>query len=315
MSRTNLTIPEELHMQRLDQALAQLLPEQSRSAIARLVAGQQIMVNGTAASKKSNLVLSGDQIEVSLLDPVNTSIVAQEIALEIVFQDADIAIVNKPAGLVVHPSAGHNDQTLVNALLFHVSDLSGIGGEIRPGIVHRLDKETSGLLVVAKNDAAHRALTAAWSTESVKKIYLAICYGSPREAKGVIDQPIGRDPYDRKRMGVVADGRRALTLYEVLEHPGFVSLIRCSLKTGRTHQIRVHLKHLGHPIVGDPLYSGPQWRGVSDKRVQKALAAMKRQALHASVLSFPHPRTGQVMRFESPLPADMQSLLEAMRST
>jgi 23S rRNA pseudouridine1911/1915/1917 synthase len=194
----------------------------------------------------------------------------------------------------------------VNALLFHVKDLSGIGGELRPGIVHRLDKDTSGVMVIAKNDGAHRALTSAWP--KVKKEYLAIVYGKPKRDRGSVDAPIGRDPRNRKRMAVLrTGGRPAVTDYVVEKSLKYVSLLRCTLRSGRTHQIRVHLKHLGHPLIGDALYSGPQWRGIPDKRVQKTIAAFPRQALHAFRITLPDGRT-----FEAPMPEDMVGLLHAL---
>ncbi|MGA8810318.1 MAG: RluA family pseudouridine synthase, partial [Thermoanaerobaculia bacterium] len=242
-----------------------------------------------------------------------TSTASQEIPLSILFEDSDLVVINKPAGLVVHPAAGHADRTLVNALLFHVRDLSGIGGELRPGIVHRLDKDTSGVMVIAKNDHAHRKLTAAWSTESVRKEYVAIVYGTPSQMRGTIDAPIARDPRNRKRMAVVAGGRNAITDYEVIEHLRHASVIRCILRTGRTHQIRVHLKSLGHPIIGDPVYSGPQWRGIPDKKLQKAISGFSRQALHAAHLAISHPKTDVQMSFAAPLPDDMRDLIRALR--
>jgi 23S rRNA pseudouridine1911/1915/1917 synthase len=202
----------------------------------------------------------------------------------------------------------------VNALLFHVHDLSGIGGELRPGIVHRLDKDTSGVMVIAKNDDAHRKLSGAWGTDAVRKEYIAIVYGTPQKSEGTIDAPIARDPRNRKRMAIVAGGRRAITDYAVIEHLRHASVVRCRLHTGRTHQIRVHLKSIGHPIIGDPVYSGPQWRGIPDKILQKAIASFKRQALHAAELTIPHPRTGAPMRFTAAMPADMARLAAALRS-
>jgi 23S rRNA pseudouridine1911/1915/1917 synthase len=234
-------------------------------------------------------------------------VVSQEIPLTILHEDANLVVIDKPPGLVVHPAAGHADGTLVNALVFHVKDLSGIGGELRPGIVHRLDKDTSGVMVIAKNDATHRALTAAWNTDAVRKEYLAVVYGTPSSDKGTIDAPIGRDPRDRKRMAVVASGRNAITDYEVVERLRYASVLRCRLRTGRTHQIRVHLKHLGHPIIGDPVYSGPQWRGIPDKRLQKVIAGFGRQALHAASIRLP----GGI--FEAELPGDMVGLIGALR--
>jgi 23S rRNA pseudouridine1911/1915/1917 synthase len=235
-----------------------------------------------------------------------SSMPSQDLPLTILYQDEDVAVIDKPAGLVVHPAAGHPDETLVNALLHHVTDLSGIGGELRPGIVHRLDKDTSGVMLIAKNDDAHRKLTAAWNTDAVRKEYLALVYGTPSADRGTVDAPIGRDPRDRKRMAIVAEGRRAVTDYELAERLRHASLLRCRLRTGRTHQIRVHMKHLGHPIVGDPVYSGPQWRGIPDKKIQRILASLERQMLH-------HPRDGRVVAVESAIPADMNTIVTALR--
>lgn len=296
---------------RLDRVLAATIPQHSRSFLAGLIENGHVMVDGEATIKPSHRVVEGQIVEVSIPPAVTASMKPQEMPLTILFEDEDLVIIDKPAGVVVHPAAGHADRTLVNALLFHVRDLSGIGGELRPGIVHRLDKETSGVMVIAKNDATHRALSAAWPTDAVRKEYLAIIYGTPKQTHGVIDAPIGRDPRNRKRMSVVAGGRNAITEYEIVEQLRGTSFVRCRLRTGRTHQIRVHLKHLGHPIVGDALYSGPQWRGIPDKRVQKALSSFKRQALHAARLTIPH--RGKSMTFEAPLPEDMQQLLQALR--
>jgi 23S rRNA pseudouridine1911/1915/1917 synthase len=234
-------------------------------------------------------------------------VISQEIPLHILHEDGNLIVIDKPPGLVVHPSAGHADGTLVNALIFHVTDLSGIGGELRPGIVHRLDKDTSGVMVIAKNDATHRALTSAWNTDAIRKEYIAVVYGTPSKSKGTIDAPIGRDPRDRKRMAVVAGGRNAITDYEVIERLRYASVLRCRLRTGRTHQIRVHLKHLGHPLIGDPVYSGPQWRGIPDKRLQKAISSFPRQALHAFRIVLP------VGVFTAPVPEDMTALIETLR--
>lgn len=308
-----VTVPSELHGDRLDRALALLVPGQSRSALARLVTEGRVTISGRPASKSSHPVSAGDSIEVAIPDAAPAEAVAQDIPLRIVFQDDDVVVVDKPAGLVVHPAAGHADSTLVNALLHHVRDLSGVGGSTRPGIVHRLDKDTSGLIVVAKNDEAHRALTAAWPTPKVVKQYLVLVYGKPKSDAGTIDKPIGRDPRNRKRMGVVSGGRRAVTDWQVLERFGSVSLLLCTLRTGRTHQIRVHLKSIGHPVVGDPLYSGPQWKGVTEQHVRKALAALGRQALHATRLAFPHPRSGEQLAFESPMPDDMKAAVDVLR--
>jgi len=309
MSRT---FAPDVDGMRLDRAVAATYPEHSRSFVARLIEDGYVSIDGNVVTKPSLRVSAGQRVDVDVPPPAPAAAASQDIPLAILFEDDDLVVVDKPAGLVVHPAAGHSDGTLVNALLFHVRDLSGVGGELRPGIVHRLDKDTSGVMVIAKNDEAHRMLTAAWNTERVRKEYLAIVYGTPAPPRGTIDAPIGRDPRERKRMAVVAGGRAAITEYEVVEPRRYVALVRCRLRTGRTHQILVHMKHIGHPIVGDPLYSGPQWRGIPDKRVQKALASLERQALHATRIAIPHPRTGEAMTFESPLPEDLRALLAAI---
>ncbi len=298
---------------RLDRALGELFTDYSRNFLANLVTDGHVRVNGAVASKPSQRVEQGQRLEIEVPDAAPSGLSSQDLPLTVLYEDADVAVIDKPAGLVVHPAAGHADGTLVNALLFHVKDLSGVGGEIRPGIVHRLDKDTSGVMIVAKHDAAHRKLTGEWNTERVRKEYVALVYGSPSSERGTVDAPIGRDPRDRKRMAVVAGGRAAITDYELAERLRYVSLLRCRLRTGRTHQIRVHLKHLGHPIVGDPLYSGPQWRGIPDKRVQKLLSSLQRQMLHAAKITFAHPTTGAPMTFEAALPPDFATVLEALR--
>lgn len=307
-------VADDQHNVRLDRVLGDLFPSQSRNFLAKLVTAGKVRIDGKAAVKPSQRVESGQQVVVEVPAAVPSSIVSQDLPLTILHEDDDVVVIDKPAGLVVHPAAGHPDETLVNALLHHVQDLSGIGGELRPGIVHRLDKDTSGVMLIAKNDDAHRKLTAAWNTDAVRKEYLAIVYGTPAVDRGTIDAPIGRDPRDRKRMAVVADGRRAITDYELLERLRHASLLRCRLRTGRTHQIRVHMKHLGHPIIGDPLYSGPQWRGIPDKKIQRAIASLERQALHAARITFPHPRDGRVMVIEAALPTDLREVLDVLRA-
>jgi len=293
--------------ERLDRALAKIFPEFSRSFLAKLIDDGRVQIDGARAEKSSQRVIAGQSVSIDVPPPAPSEVASQDIPIHILHEDADIVVIDKPAGLVVHPAAGHADSTLVNALLFHVKNLSGVGGELRPGIVHRLDKDTSGVMVIAKNDAAHRALSAQW--RNAKKEYLAIVYGSPKKSRGTIDAPIGRDPRNRKRMAVVKSGREAITDYEVVEQLRYVSLLRCTLRTGRTHQIRVHLKHLGHPIIGDALYSGPQWRGIPDKRVQKTISNFPRQALHAARLTLPDGRA-----FETAMPDDMTALLQALRA-
>ena len=298
---------------RLDRALGELFPSYSRSFLANLVNAGHVSIDGRPARKASQRVETGQQVTIAVPEAAPSTLPSQDLPLTLLYQDADVAVLDKPAGLVVHPAAGHADQTLVNALLFHVRDLSGVGGEIRPGIVHRLDKDTSGVMVIAKHDDAHRQLTANWNSDRVRKEYLALVYGTPATERGTVEAPIGRDPRDRKKMAVVADGRHAVTEYEVAERLRYASLVRCRLRTGRTHQIRVHMKHLGHPIVGDPLYSGPQWRGIPDKRIQKGLSSLQRQMLHAARITFEHPRTGEVVVFEAPIPEDFRAVLELLR--
>src|SRR3954451_22502504 len=309
----NVTFTAEDEGARLDRALAARMPEHSRSLIARLIEDGRVTLEGKAAARASIRVAEGQNAEVDIPPPAPTSAASQEMPLSVLYEDADLVVVDKPAGLVVHPAAGHADRTLVNALLFHVRDLSGISGELRPGIVHRLGKDTSGVMVIAKNDAAHRKLTAAWRTDAVRKEYVAIVYGTPSQMRGTIDAPIARDPRNRKRMAVAAGGRNAVTDYEVVEQLRHASVIRCVLRTGRTHQIRVHLKSIGHPIIGDPVYSGPQWRGIPDKKLQKAIAGFPRQALHAVHLAISHPKTDKPMSFAAPLPDDMRALIAALR--
>jgi 23S rRNA pseudouridine1911/1915/1917 synthase len=299
---------------RLDRALGELFPSESRSFLAKLITGGRVRVDGRPAAKASQRVETGQRLAIDVPDPAPSTVESQEIPLTILHEDEDVVVIDKPPGLVVHPAAGHPDQTVVNALLFHVKDLSGIGGELRPGIVHRLDKDTSGVMLIAKHDEAHRRLTANWNTDLVKKEYLAVVYGTPSSDRGTVDAPLGRDPRDRKRMAIVADGRRALTDYEVAERLRYASVVRCRLRTGRTHQIRVHMKHLGHPIIGDPVYSGPQWRGIPDRKLQRTIERFPRQALHAARLTFAHPRSGESVVVEAPVPEDMRLLLEALRS-
>ena len=301
------------HGLRLDRALGELFPSESRSFLAKLIKSGRVRIDGRPAAKASQRVETGQRLAIDVPDPAPSTVESQEIPLSVLHEDEDVVVIDKPPGLVVHPAAGHPDHTLVNALLFHVKDLSGIGGELRPGIVHRLDKDTSGVMLIAKHDEAHRKLTANWNTDLVKKEYLAVVYGTPSSERGTVDAPIGRDPRDRKRMAVVADGRRAVTDYEVAERLRYASLVRCRLRTGRTHQIRVHMKHLGHPIIGDPVYSGPQWRGIPDKKLQRIIERFPRQALHAARLTFAHPRTGASVTVEAPVPEDMRELIEALR--
>ena len=294
---------------RLDHFLCESAPHLTRSRIQSLIRSGDVLLNARPAAKAGETVRAHDRI--SLREPPRTPLraEAEDIALEIIFEDADIIVVNKPAGLVTHPAVGHADGTLVNALLHHSTALSGGTGTERPGIVHRLDKDTSGLIVIAKNDAAHAALAAQFAERTMEKRYLALARGWPRAEVGSIDAPIARHRNDRKKMAVAADGRgrAALTTYRLLQRlkPGDVglaaSLLECRLHSGRTHQIRVHLKHLGHPILGDSLYGGP----VSDVTPRP-----DRQMLHAWILALKHPRTGESLRFVAPPPADFLAYLD-----
>jgi 23S rRNA pseudouridine1911/1915/1917 synthase len=231
----------------------------------------------------------------------------------VIHEDGDLLVINKPAGLVIHPAAGNPSGTLVNALLHHCQDLSGIGGVERPGIVHRLDKDTTGIMVVAKSDRAHLALSIAFRRHTIRKTYLAVCYGTPKTADGVVDAPIDRHPRHRQEMAVVSEGRSARTLYRVEQELAGTSMVSCHPVTGRTHQIRVHMAHIGHAIVGDPLYAGRQWRNLADQRVQSACRSFPRQALHARRLAFEHPVSKENVEFEAPLPSDLQDLIAILR--
>ena len=302
---------------RLDTWLAAHFPDLSRSRAAQLLEQGRVLVNG-APARKSQRLASGDIVHVDMPDAVPTSIAAENIPLAIVFEDEDLLVVNKPAGLVVHPAPGHSSGTLVNALLYHVKDLSGIGGVLRPGIVHRLDCDTSGLLIVAKNDVAHRALSAALKRREVRRIYLAAAWGHLAQDIMEIDAPIARSRNDRKRMAVLPDGRAARTRLRRLARWRAADLIQAELETGRTHQIRVHLAHIGHPVVGDATYGAGAERGMSgpDRRWASELAKrVPRQFLHAARLRFVHPRTGAEMKFDAALPPDLAQAAEWAEST
>jgi 23S rRNA pseudouridine1911/1915/1917 synthase len=295
----------ELAGTRLDVALARLEPTLSRAQVQRLIGEGEIRVAGMVV-KPAHKLRAGERIEGRVPEPVAAGVEAQDIPLAIVHEDADLVVIDKPAGLVVHPAAGHAQGTLVNALLHHCRDLSGVGGELRPGIVHRLDKDTSGLLVVAKHDLAHRALAAQWKVHSIDREYLAFVRGAPRSESGTVDAPIGRHPTDRKRMSTHARvSRSAVTHWRIEERLRDATLLRVRLETGRTHQIRVHLSSIGLPVLGDPVYGGG--------RALPAARGIKRQALHAALLGFDHPTSGVRVRFESALPDELRALLEGLR--
>jgi 23S rRNA pseudouridine1911/1915/1917 synthase len=306
---------------RADRFLAAAIGSLSRSRVKALIAEGRATRDGAPLRDPSESVRAGARYALSIPPPVDALPVAQAIPLTIVHEDRDLIVLDKPAGLVVHPAPGNLDGTLVNALLAHAGDdLPGIGGEKRPGIVHRLDKDTSGLMVVAKTERAHHALSAAFaSREGLQREYLALVWGLPEPLSGMIEGAIGRHPTDRKRMAVVTrGGKPATTLYAVERafHGAACALLRCRLLTGRTHQIRVHLSERGHPIVGDPAYlrRTPGAARLLPARVRGQLLDFPRQALHATTLGFNHPVTGQVLRFESPPPADMQALLQALQA-
>ena len=302
MERTALTAGPEAAGERLDSFLAARLPGLTRSAAARLVETGQVLVDGKPARKSARLA-GGETVEVTLPDPEPADALPQDIPLDVVYEDDDVIVVNKPSGLVVHPAPGHPDGTLVNALLHHCGgSLSGVGGELRPGIVHRIDRDTSGLIIAAKNDAAHQALAAQLADHTLARTYEAVAAGSFREDAGTVDAPIGRCLSDRKKMAVVPNGKRAVTHWEVLERfPGY-TYVRCRLETGRTHQIRVHMAHLGHPIYGDTVYGG-----------KKPVPGLAGQCLHAVGLRFVHPRTGETVELSCPLSGEFQALLEKLR--
>ena len=292
------TIQTQESAERIDALLARSLPELTRSAAQRLLAQGAVTKDG-APVKKNYKTAPGDTFVVTLPDAAPSELVAQDLPLDVVYEDDDLIVVNKPRGMVVHPAPGHEDGTLVNALLAHCGDsLSGVGGERRPGIVHRIDKDTSGLLVAAKNDFAHLALSAQLADHTMARTYEAVVCGNLREDSGTVDAPIGRHPTDRKRMAVVPGGRRAVTHWEVIaRYPGYTH-VRCRLETGRTHQIRVHMAYLGHPILGDTVYGA-----------KKAVPGLTGQCLHAVGLQFIHPRTKDLVSLTCPLPEEFTAML------
>src|SRR5687768_8600361 len=288
---------------RLDRFLALALPAFSRARLQTLIRDGFVRLNGKTPRPRDS-VRTGDTVELTEPEIEKVEALPEQMALEILFEDDDLLVLNKPAGLVMHPGAGHQQHTLVNALLAHCQNLSGIGGKERPGIVHRLDKETSGCLVVAKNDATHRDLSRQFAARTMTKIYLALVAGIVRKKTGVIDKAIARHPVHRQRMSIARrQGRSAKTEYRVLRAGNDISLLECTLHSGRTHQIRVHLHDLGHPVLGDKLYGG------------KRAGDFPRQMLHASKLGFTHPRSGAEMSFEAPFPPDFAEVLQQIPET
>ena len=307
---TDLVVPPEQRGQRLDRFLTAFLGSHSRSQLQKLIADGLVTVEGRTA--KANLALrDGDRVRIELPEAVASEAEGEALPLEILYQDDDLAIVNKPAGMVVHPAAGHASGTLVNALLHHLSGLSGIGGELRPGIVHRLDRGTSGVMVVAKHDAAHQELSRQFHDREVEKEYIALVWGVVQAGRR-IDAAIGRDPSDRQKMSSRSKyAREAVTRITRAMHLPGLTLCQVAIHTGRTHQIRVHLSAIGHPVVGDSVYGGVHRRVAGDIR---AVQRLERPFLHAARLVFTHPRDGRRMEFTAPLPDDLQDVLDALPS-
>lgn len=304
MEEYNIDASEEWIDKRIDKMLSEYFADYSRSFLKKLFDDGLITVNNKSV-KPSYKVKSADMIDISVPDPVNIDIAPENIPLDIIYEDDDIILVNKPKGMVVHPAPGHYGGTLVNGLMYHFGDsLSGINGEFRPGIVHRIDMDTTGVLVVCKNDSAHRSLSEQLHEHSITRKYYAIVHGNIQQNEGTVDAPIGRSPKDRKKMAVnTRNGRRAVTHYRVLERfGGRYTYIECQLETGRTHQIRVHMASIGHPILGDDVY-GPK----------KCPFKLQGQTLHAGVLGFIHPSTGEYIEFKSDLPEYFKELLVKLR--
>lgn len=310
---------------RLDRFLSESIPSVSRSRLQQLISSGAVTRDGRTIGDANARVKPAESYEVRIPAPLPAAPAAQEIALCVVYEDDDLIVIDKPAGLVMHPAAGNPDGTLVNALIAHCgASLSGVGGEARPGIVHRLDKDTTGLVVAAKNDRAMHSLAGQFAHRTIERAYNAVAWGAPRVARGAIEGDIGRNPFDRKRMAVLrGGGKPARTNYAVLERHGdsarpLASLIECRLETGRTHQIRVHLAHLGHPLIGDPIYgrarSLPRPKTPEETEAFETVRNFPRQALHALVLGFKHPTSQKRLRFESPWPADFARLVSNLRA-
>lgn len=311
-------VDEEEAGERLDSWLSGRIPELSRSRVQKALAGGEVLVDGLPERKAARRIRGGARVELRFSPPSPIGVDPERIPLDVVYEDAHLIVVDKRAGMVVHPAPGNERGTLVNALLARCGDLSGIGGYLRPGIVHRLDALTSGLIVAAKNDSAHISLSRQLTERSVSRVYLALVWGEMSPPEGTIEAPIGRNPRNRKTMAVVEQGGRdALTRYRVLDTLPPLQYIECTLGTGRTHQIRVHLSHAGHPVFGDPVYGGRKVRRgrlpkAEADRAERALGLIDRQALHAARLSFVHPALGTRMTFDAPLPGDFRAALEAV---
>ncbi len=312
-----IVVPAKQSKERLDVYLTHQVQNATRNKVQSAIDDGQVLVDGKRV-KSSHKISPGEVIDITLPKPPPSEAAAEEIPLEIPYEDEALLIVNKPPGMVTHPAYANYSGTLVNALLYHSRNLSEVNSSQRPGIVHRLDKDTSGLMVVAKTDAAHHQLARQFSKHTIQREYWAVIWGLMKKERGVIEASLGRSKRDRKKVAVTADGKHAVTEYEVLEAFDFLSLLRLRLKTGRTHQIRVHLAHIGHPVFGDPTYGGRSetWGGLTGPRARQAaklLDMMHRQALHAKTLGFVHPVSRELMKFDSELPADMQELLADLK--
>jgi 23S rRNA pseudouridine1911/1915/1917 synthase len=317
--RLEVTIEADQQGERVDRALAARLPDLSRSRLKSLIEEGRVRSGERTISDPSQRVKPGQNFVISIPDATAPEPLAEDIPLVVRYEDDALIVIDKPAGMVVHPAPGNEGATLVNALIAHCgASLSGIGGVRRPGIVHRLDKDTSGLLVAAKHDIAHRKLAADFASHDIERAYQAVVWGVPAKKSGEIEGNIGRHPVHRKKMTVLArGGKPALTRYRVMKSFGrLASLVECRLATGRTHQIRVHLASVGHPLLGDPTYgrATPARLNALPPKVRAVVAGFKRQALHAWLLGFEHPVTGEVLRWESPLPSDMQALISSLES-
>jgi 23S rRNA pseudouridine1911/1915/1917 synthase len=310
LEKIEFVFPVDSEPARLDLVVG-VMEGLTRSMARRLIEAGQVTVDGTK-EKPSLKLRGGEKVVVTIPPPVPAEPAAETIPLEILYEDSDLVVVNKPAGMVVHPGAGNASGTLVNALLGHCHDLSGIGGELRPGIVHRIDKDTTGLLVVAKNDPAHRSLSQQFKDHTIKRVYLALVFGSPKADKGRIESAIGRHPVDRKRMsGTARRGKKAVTHWQAVSRYLGVTLMRLKLETGRTHQIRVHLCEAGHPLVGDTVYGGSgRLATIQDTQLRELIKGMGRQALHAKTLGFIHPASGEYLEFDTELPTDMVRIID-----
>ncbi|GJL89156.1 MAG: pseudouridine synthase [Minwuia thermotolerans] len=317
--KETITVTDGAAGDRIDRLLAATLPDMSRSRLKALIEQGRVTADGRTIMDASYRVKPGETLTVAPDAPVDPVPQEQAIPLHILHEDAHLIVLDKPAGMVVHPAAGNADGTLVNALIAHCGDsLSGIGGVRRPGIVHRLDKDTSGVMVAAKTDTAHRGLAALFEAHDIDRAYLAVVRGRPATSRGTIEARMGRDARDRKRMKVLEHGgRHAVTHYRLVEAFGeATSLLRCTLETGRTHQIRVHLSHLGHPVIGDPTYGRMRRKRLAQMTdvAADAVAGFPRQALHATRLGFAHPVTGEDLTFEAPPPSDMEALIQTLRA-